>query len=211
MSFFDFNNAEQQQGGELIPAKTLCKVVLAIRPGGHGDQGWLTKSDSGFEYLNLEATVASSPYAKKKIFQNAGVGGPTDGHQKAAQITRSLLRAMLESARGIDPKDESDAARQARQVNGWQDFQGLEFAIEVGIEKDKTGQYPDKNKIQKVLTPDHSKYQQVMAGETIVPEGAAKAQSTPSAPQQQQTPAWASSKPEQQPQQTGNPIPAWAT
>jgi hypothetical protein len=79
----------------------------------------------------------------------------------------------------------------------------------VGIEKDKTGQYPDKNKIQKVLTPDHSKYQQVMAGETIVPEGVQqKQQNAPSDPQQ---PAWVNSKPEQQAPQSSNPIPSWAT
>jgi hypothetical protein len=134
------------------------------------------------------------------------VGGPTDGHQKAAQITRSLLRAALESARGIDPKDESDAARQARSVAGWQDFQGLEFAIEVGVEKDKTGQYPDKNKIQKVITPDHKKYQEVMAGNTIIPDGVKK-----SAPAQSSQPAWgggeakpAESKP------AASAVPEWA-
>jgi hypothetical protein len=204
---FDFNDAPQQQG-EVMPAKTLAKVVMSIKPGGHGDQGWLTKSDSGFEYLNTELTVSSAPYAKRKIFQNMGVGGETDGHQKAAQITRATLRAALESARGIDPKDESDQARNARQVNGWQDFNGLEFAVEIGIEKDKNGQYPDKNKVQKILTPDHSKYRQVMSGETIIPEGAAKQQTTS---QQSQQAPWQSAKPEQtQPQQQGNPVPDWA-
>ncbi|MCF8026628.1 MAG: hypothetical protein K9K82_14220 [Desulfobacteraceae bacterium] len=207
MSFFDFNDADTQQSDELLPAKTMCKVVMIIRPGGYGDDGWRRYAESGFEYLDCELTVSSTPYAKKKLWQNVGVGGPNEGHQKAAQISRALLRAALESARGIDPKDESDSARQARQVNGWEDFSGLEFAIEVGIEKDKTGKYPDKNKIHKVITPDHSKYNEVMAGNTIIPEGVQQKKATPS---QGQQPAWGGGKTKQAESKPANPVPAWA-
>ena len=206
MSFFDFNNAAPQQSGSLIPAKTQAKVMSLVRPGRHGDDGWLTQSESGFEYLDFEFTVCSSPHAKRKIWQVAGVGGVTDGHAKAAEITRSLLRAMLESARGIDPKAEDETARKARQVQSWGDFSGLEFAVEIGIEKDKSGQYPDKNKILKVLTPDHKNYQRVMAGETIVPEGAKE--SSPSSAPAPSTPAWAQGG--DTPAPAKDPVPAWA-
>jgi hypothetical protein len=205
MSFFDFNNADQQQSGELLPAKTMCKVIMIIRPGGHGPDGWRKLSDSGFEYLDTELTISSAPYAKRKLWQNIGVGGTTDGHQKAAQISRALLRAALESARGIDPKDESEKARTARQVNGWEDFNELEFAIEVGIDKDKTGQFGDKNKIQKVITPDHSKYQQIMNGETIIPDGVKAAKAEPKPATQ---PQW--NQQQQSEQKPANPVPAWA-
>jgi len=204
MSFFDFNDAQEQMSGELIPAKTMAKVVCTIRPGGHGEQGWLTKSDSGFEYLNLELTVCSHPMAKRKIFQNAGVGGLTDGHKKAAEITRAMLRAALESARNISPKDESDTARQARQVQGFGDFNEMEFAIEVGIEKDKTGQYSDKNKIQRVITPDHKEYAKIMGGETVIPAGV-----KPPASDKEAAPAWAPTQSENKPADA-NPVPAWA-
>lgn len=204
MSFWDFNDAPEQQG-DIIPAKTLARVVMTIRPGGHGDGGWLKQSDSGFEYLDAEMTVTSSPHATRKLWQNIGVGGPTDGHQKAAQISRALLRAILESARNVNPKDESGKARQARQVSGWQDFDGIEFAIEIGVEKDKNNQYPDKNKIQKVITPDHKDYQRVMAGETIVPAGVAGNASS--------QPAWGGTQEQQSSQaeaKPANPIPEWA-
>ena len=208
MSFFDFNDAQEQMSGELIPAKTMAKVVCTIRPGGHGEQGWLTKSDSGFEYLNLELTVCSHPMAKRKIFQNAGVGGLTDGHKKAAEITRAMLRAALESARNINPKDESDTARQARQVQGFGDFNELEFAIEVGIEKDKTGQYSDKNKIQRVITPDHKEYAKIMGGETVIPAGAKSTASSAPTPAPEAAP-WQQSSPSPQ-QQPDSAIPPWA-
>jgi len=177
-NFFDFNTAPEQQTGDLLPAKTYARVICAIRPGGHGDGGWLTKSASGFEYLNMELTISSAPYAKRKIFQNAGVGGMTEGHEKAAAITRSLLRGMLESARGIDPKDGSDKARHARIISTWADLNELEFAIEIGIEKGKDG-YDDKNKIQRILNSDHKMYQRVMAGETIIPGENGKTEAPP--------------------------------
>lgn len=199
MSYFNFNDAPQQTGGDLIPAKTLAKVVCTIRPGGEGEQGWVSRSNSGFEYLQLELAISSSPYMRKRIFQNAGIGGTTDGHKKAAEISRSMFRAILESARGIDPKDESEAARNARHVTGAGDFNGIEFAIEIGIEKDKTGQYSDKNKIQRVITPDHKEYRRIMDGETILPAGVKN-------PTADAAPAWqAPAAP------AGNPVPGWAT
>jgi len=165
--FFDFNDAPQQSG-DLIPAKTFAKVCVTIKPGGKGDGGWITQSNSGFEYLALELTIMSTPMAKRKIFQNAGVGGTTEGHNKAAEITRSFLRGMLESANGIEPKDESDKARRARCITSWADLDELIFAVEIGIDKGKDG-YEDKNKITRAITPDHKFYQRVMNGETILP------------------------------------------
>jgi hypothetical protein len=177
MSFFDFNDApEQKQFGDLIPAKTLAKCVVMVRPGGKGDGGYLTVSDTGFEYLNLEFTICSEPLTKRKVFQNAGVGGTTDGHQKAAEITRSLLRAMLESANNIDPKDESDKARAARRIQNWGDLDELICAVEIGIEKNE--KYGDKNKIMGAITPAHKEYKRIMAGETIVPSGSKKTETT---------------------------------
>jgi hypothetical protein len=169
---FDFNNAAPQQSHDLIPAKTFAKVSATIRPGKSGQGGWATKSSTGFKYLSMEFTVVSAPMAKRKIFQNAGIGGITEGHEKAADITRTFLRSLLESARGIDPKDESDKARKVRVIESWGDLVELEFAVEIGIEKGKDG-YADKNKIARVITPDHKMYKQIMAGETILPTGVA--------------------------------------
>ena len=46
-SNLDFNNADTGGGSfELIPANTIAKVNMTIRPGGLGDGGWLTQSKS---------------------------------------------------------------------------------------------------------------------------------------------------------------------
>ena len=36
--------------------------------------------------------------------------------------------------------------RQGRRINGWEDFNGIVFWARIGVEKDKTGHYEDKNK-----------------------------------------------------------------
>jgi hypothetical protein len=194
---FDFNDAAPQMSGDLIPAKTYAKVIAAIRPGKEQGDIWITRASTGFEYLNMEFTIVSTPMAKRKIFQNAGVGGTTDGHEKAANITRSFIRSMLESARGINPKDESEKAQKARRIQSWGDLVELEFAVEIGIEKGKDG-YDDKNKITRVLTPDHANYARVMGGETILPGGEKPsnpvphvAGTAPSSPVASAVPEWA--------------------
>jgi hypothetical protein len=48
-----------------------------------------------------------------------------------------------------------------RRVNGWQDFDGIEFVGKIGVEKDKTGKYSDRNRLQSVITPDSRDYQPV--------------------------------------------------
>ena len=43
----DFNDAEQQQGFDLIPKGTTVKVRMTIKPGGHDEpaQGWTESND----------------------------------------------------------------------------------------------------------------------------------------------------------------------
>jgi hypothetical protein len=68
------------------------------------------------------------------------------------------LRAVLESARNISPMDTSDAAKEARKVASYKDFDCLEFLIKVGIETPKNPQYKKANSIQCVITPDFKEY-----------------------------------------------------
>jgi hypothetical protein len=87
------------------------------------------------------------------------MSGTTDGHAQAADITRSRLRAILESARGIKPQDVSEAAKKARRAE-LRDFERIRFMAELGIEKGKDG-YRDKNILHRVITPDHKKWRQI--------------------------------------------------
>ena len=70
-----------------------------------------------------------------------------------------MLRSILELARGIRPDDLSEQAR-AHRTAGLKDFDGLTFMARIGIEKGKpkkdgSGEnFPDKNIIASVITPD---------------------------------------------------------
>jgi glycosyltransferase involved in cell wall biosynthesis len=132
----DFNGAEAQQNAfEVIPAGTLVKVRLSIRPGGVGPEGWVTQSrTSDAQYLNVEAVVLDGPHSKRRIYTRIGLRGK--GGQGAddsyANRGRSLIRGILESARGVSGKDTSDRARLARTIRGYGDLNGLEFLARLG-------------------------------------------------------------------------------
>ena len=112
--------------------------------------------------LDVEFTVVEGPFAKRKFWGLFTLEGVSDGHQKAADISASRLRAILESARGIRPDDESDAAKAGRRMNSWGDFDGLRFIAKIGIEKAKEGSgFKDKNSLEAAITPDRKAWMKV--------------------------------------------------
>lgn len=157
---YDFNGADRQSSGfDPIPAGTIVPLTMSIRPGGAGDGGWFKQSQSSDALmLDCEFVVSEGPYAKRKIWQFLIVSGGKlneRGESTAGNITRATLRAILESARGIRPDDMGESAQAARRIDGWQDFCGLTFIAKLGVEKDKTGQYADKNRIHTVIHAGH--------------------------------------------------------
>lgn len=169
MSDFDFNNAEPQRAmGELIPENTVALLVINLRPGKSGPGGWLkTNSARDCEMLDLEFTVDGGEHDRRKLWEHWVTAGQTEGQQKAAAITRSKLRAVLESAFGVDPADDSETAMQKRQVSGWGAFDALRICAKIGVEKGglknkdagpNSERYPDKNKVKAILTPGDADY-----------------------------------------------------
>lgn len=177
MSWNDFSDAEEQTGGDVIPHKTLAKVHMKIRPGGYDDpqKGWTggyaTRSEAtGAVYLDCEFTVMGGKYNKRKVWSLIGLYS-TKG-PKWEQMGRSMIRAALESARGIKPQDASDTAMKARQISGFGDLDGLEFVAQIDVEKAEVGsEYGDKNKINNVIPATHKDYAPLMAGTAPVDTG----------------------------------------
>ena len=101
------------------------------------------------------------------------------GQSKAGKITRSTLRAILESARNVQPKDESNEAKSKRLVSSHSDFNSLEFIAKIGIEPARD-QYQAKNKLGSVITPDKPEY----SGAPRQPAGNGAAQPALGNPQQ---------------------------
>lgn len=187
----DFNNAGEQRSGDLMPEGTLAPVHLTVRPGNSGEGGWLKRSkDGGSMSLDCEFTVTEGPHAKRKFWSLMLVEGTTEGHAKAAEISSSRIRAILESAQGIRPDDESDSAKQRRRINTWADLNDVRFIAKIGIEKGKDG-YKDKNTLAEVITPDRkqwAKIEQPAKQATLAPAAVAAKAASSSAGK----PAWAS-------------------
>lgn len=166
-SDMDFNGADTQDAAfDLIPANTLVRVTLTIRPGGAGPEGWLTQSKTSTAlYLNTEAIIMEGPFARRRIYtrigfrgKNAGSGDDTYGNRG-----RALIRGILESARGIRAEDQSDAARSARMIRSLGEMSGLEFVARIGIERDKDRpDEPGRNAIKTAIGPEHGDYARVM-------------------------------------------------
>ena len=103
--------------------------------------------------MDCEFVVVDTDYAKRKIWMLLTLRGTTDGHAEAGIISRSLLRAIVESAFDIKPNDVSEAAQQKRDRIDFPDFNNLRFIARIVIEKSKDPAYPDKNRLEAV-TPD---------------------------------------------------------
>ncbi len=160
MTTLDLNTAEPQRGFDLIPTGTIATVQMMIRNGGIGEGGWLKKSsDGGSEGLDCEFVIVDGEFAKRKIWQLLLLNGTTDGHHVAAEISRTFLRSIMESARGVSKRDVSEAAQLKRKAD-LEDFQNIRFVGRVYVEKSKDPNFPDKNRLMPV-TPDSKQWRAV--------------------------------------------------
>ena len=167
MSYFDFNDANEQSTFDLIPKGTLLRVRMTIRPGGYDDprQGWTgglaTRNPSTSSvYLSCEFVVTEGPYARRKLWSLIGLHSPKG--PEWGNMGRAFLKAILNSARGIHPADASPQAQSARRIDGFADLEGIEFLAKVDWEKDQHGQ--DKAVIKQAVQPDHKDYAALMGG-----------------------------------------------
>ncbi len=192
MSYFDFNNAEDQTGFDLIPKGTLVKVRMTIRPGGFDDpaQGWTggyaTQSQTtGSVYLNCEFVVLEGKYARRKMWSLIGLHSPKG--PEWANMGRAFIKGILNSARGVHPGDNSPQAQQARRIQGFQDLDGIEFVARVDVEKDQNGE--DRNVVKQAITPDHKDYAALMGQPSVAPAAPQQTQAAPATPPNR--PSWA--------------------
>jgi hypothetical protein len=178
---FDFNDAQQQMApqGELIPDGVFSRVKLNVRPGGTNgavpmDAKLLKASDrSDALMLNCEMTLMDGPYARRKFWQNFTVaGGKRDekGESIGWNIAKSSFRAMIDSALGLDPKDESPAARDKRKLEGLCQLDGIVFAARIMVEPRNDGNAGGNNRIANVVLPGEPEYARIMSGQPVPPD-----------------------------------------
>lgn len=160
----DLNNADLQSEYSLIPANTFAKARLVIKPGNHFSDPMLTASkNNDSSYLNVEFIILEGQHAKRKIFDKIGI----TGSDVWINMGKARIRAILESAKNINPKDISETAMNARKINSFDELNNLDVVIKIGIGSDKSGAYQDKNRVVSIITPDHVSYQEYMSNNDI--------------------------------------------
>jgi hypothetical protein len=198
---FDMNDAEPQKTGDLIPDGTFAKVTMTLRPGGIDgeseiDRGLLKRSGTdGSDVLMLdgEFTVAEGPHIRRKFWQTLTVsGGKLDenGVSIGARITKSTLRAMIDSALGLDPEDMSEGTKAKRILRGFADLSGIGFVGKIRVEASDNPAYPDKNRLDHVVVPTEPEWRKVMDGEVVPARPSGRRQAATSAAPSSGTPAW---------------------
>ena len=196
----DFNDAEQQQSFDLIPKGTAARVRMTIKPGGHDDaeQGWTggyaTQSfETGSIFLACEFIVLEGNYARRKMWSNIGLHsskGPA-----WANMGRTFIRAALNSARNIQPQDNSPQAAAGRRIQGFQELDGIEFIARIDVEKDGRGEL--RNVVKIAVEPGQPDYSTASAPATQRPAATYQAAPANSLPAQAQRtpvsgkPSWA--------------------
>lgn len=185
---FDFSNADTQQfgGGELIPAGTLAKGIINIKRS-HGNAVTISPN-TGSQYLDLDIVITEGPYARRHVFTKIGVAHPSS--ESWVNQGRAQIRAILEYGRGASQSNPA-----GYKLNDLGELDGLECAIKIGVEKDKSGQYGDRNSVMNFLSPNPQSstfkdFQKLMAEGSSAPAAPAAPAAQPA-----QAPAAAGSKP----------------
>lgn len=158
----NFNDAEDQMSYELIPHKTIAKVRLLLKKGNHVTKewpdGWATKSKSGTcIYLACEFVILSGEYENRKVWSNIGLH--SDKSPLYAEIGRSTIKAILNSAHGLHKADKSPEAEKQRQIKSFADLDNLICTVEITINDNDD---KPRNEVRTIITPDHAKYSEYM-------------------------------------------------
>lgn len=213
----DFNGVDPAKPNEPIPDGTFAKVMMTIRPGGLDgespiDRGLLTASRaeaSDVIQLDCEFTILEGPFARRKFWRRFVVSGGKVDEQGVSigwKITKSALRSILDSAHGLDPKDESPAAQAKRRINGFYDLNNLLFVAKIATDEE------GRSELDAAITRERPEWAKVMAGEFVPPKPGARRKAAgqrPGAAPAPQSPAWQSaSSGSGHPSPHGQPAPA---
>jgi hypothetical protein len=106
---------------------------------------------------------------------------------------------MVDSALGLDPKDESPGTKAKRVLPGLRQLEGIVFAARIMVEPSSNPQYRDNNRIANVVLPNEPQHAAIMRGETVPPDPVnappRKATGAAAPGWQAPSPAWGAAQP----------------
>jgi hypothetical protein len=177
----DLNDTETQRGRSLIPPG-VYELEITVKRGGAGDDGWLRLAKNQRSLmLELECKVVDGEYAGKKVWDLITVefdetdaihlspieSSKLENYRTSVRMGRSRLRAIIDSAYGLEPNDDSEAVKEKRKLASYGDLHGLMFFAQVEERPGRDG-YGPRNYIDFIITPDLPDWPQQPA-KTVIP------------------------------------------
>jgi hypothetical protein len=173
----DLSKEQPQQARGPIPAGVYL-LEIKLKPGSIGelDPYLLIAKNQRTRMLALEYMVVEGEHAKRKLFDYITVAAdlsdnpdlpPLDAKQRdnyntSVRMGLSKLRAMIDSAHGLDTNDHSAEADTKRKFADWSALNGLRFWGQVEIRPARNG-YRASNELFFVVTPGMPDYPKVPA------------------------------------------------
>lgn len=180
---FDLNEAQPQKMFGPVPEGSSVKVRLDLVPAKNPhpkDDRIHVSAKSGLLMLSCRFTVVAGTYegySWRELWTMPVGSQPkevemTQGRMKSCTINHQKIRAIVEAAKGVNPNDNSAAARAARDIGSITKIDGMEFPATVKI--DAGHEYNNRmyynNEISYIVTPDRQKYKELMAGGEFINE-----------------------------------------
>src|SRR6516164_7615230 len=172
---------EVQPDRELIEPG-IYGLKIAVKEGHGGKDGWLKLAKNQRSLmLELECKVTAAVTKKGELTESEHNGkvvrdwitlefDETDAihlpvftadelqrFRTSVRLGRKKLRAIVDSAYGLNPKDESDEAKEQRKLKSYDELNGLTFYAQIE-ERAGQGKYGPSNTIDFVITPDLPDY-----------------------------------------------------
>jgi len=128
----------------------VCKVITAVTNDGRN----VTSAHAGKtvrDWITLELDESDAihlPLIKPDEL---------DRLRTSVRLGRKKLRAIVDSAHGLDPKDDSFIAKEKRKLGSYDELNGLTFYAQIE-ERAGQGKYGPSNTIDFVITPDLPDY-----------------------------------------------------
>ena len=171
----NLNDADNQDRSLMPPG--ACWVKARIRPGNASDDGLLRLAKNQYSLmLDLECTVIDdNEWRGKKIFDlvtcdlveyeasnDPLATPPLDAGKRAnletsVRMGRSKLKAMINSAYGLKPNDDSAEARTRRTIESFNAFNGLCYMVQVEVQPARDS-FKERNVIDFIVEPGDPAY-----------------------------------------------------
>jgi hypothetical protein len=200
------NYADAEDRLAPIPAG-MYELKVEVMLGTYGEDNTLMLAKNGCSmHVAFVYTVNKGDYRKRKIWDYVTVAIDESAASRlkpaelnklhtAVRIGRSKIKQLINSARGLDPDDKSEATDAKRVINSHEDLTGMIFWAEVG-ERPGSGGYGPSNYIDHILQRGDADYPEaatqaraISPAKSAAANGGAPAESKPPLPPSRIAPA----------------------